>query len=86
MILDSNHSRDHVLEELRLYSELVTSGSYIVAHDGAQAWVAEIPRGKKEWVNDHPIAAIQAFLHENNRFEVETTIQGIKSHVHHMDI
>ena len=71
VILDSNHSKDHVLEELRLYSQLVTPGSYIVAHDGAQAWVAEIPRGKKEWKDDHPIAAIQSFLHENDNFEVD---------------
>ncbi len=39
VLLDSNHTRDHVLEELRLYAPMVTPGSYIVATDGIMAQV-----------------------------------------------
>ena len=34
VILDSNHLRGHVLDELEAYCELVTKDSYIVATDG----------------------------------------------------
>lgn len=68
VILDSNHSEGHVLEELELYSPLVTVGSYIVAHDGAQAWVWDIPNGDLKWKDDHPLGAIRKFLSLNSDF------------------
>ena len=55
-------------QELELYSPLVTPGSYIVAHDGAQAWVSDIPNGKPEWKDDHPLGAIHKFLASHPEF------------------
>jgi cephalosporin hydroxylase len=71
VMLDSNHTEAHVLEELDLYSPLVTSGSYIVAHDGAQAWVWDIPNGKPEWKKDHPLGAIHKFLKRQPEFSID---------------
>jgi len=68
VMLDSNHTESHVLQELELYSPLVTPGSYIVAHDGAQAWVWDIPSGKPEWKDDHPLGAIHKFLARHPEF------------------
>jgi cephalosporin hydroxylase len=62
VVLDSNHSRDHVFAELSLYGPLVTPGSYIVAMDGAQGQVWDIPSGRVEWREDNPLRAIDAFV------------------------
>ena len=71
VMLDSNHTEAHVLQELDLYSPLVTSGSYIVAHDGSQAWAWDIPRGKPEWENDNPLGAIHKFLKGQSEFSID---------------
>ncbi len=71
VFLDSNHSEAHVLRELELYGPFVTAGSYLVAHDGAQAWVSEIPRGKPEWKDDHPLKAIHRFVAEHPDYTIE---------------
>lgn len=71
VFLDSNHSESHVLKELELYSPLITPGSYIVAHDGAQAWVWDIPSGKPEWKSDHPLNAIYKFLSKHPEFSID---------------
>jgi cephalosporin hydroxylase len=71
VILDSNHSADHVRQELEVFHNLITPGSYVVVHDGAQAWVSDIPRGKAEWETDHPLAAIDDFLKDHPEFEID---------------
>lgn len=68
VVLDSNHSRNHVGQELALYHELVTPGSYLVVMDGAQAYVSDIPGGKPEWREDNPLAAIHEFLRSHPDF------------------
>jgi cephalosporin hydroxylase len=62
VILDSNHSRDHVAAELALYGPLVSPGSYIVACDGIMAQVAGAPRTRPDWAWDNPISAVEAFV------------------------
>lgn len=71
VVLDSDHSRDHVRAELDAYAPMVTPGSYIVAMDGAQGLVSDIPRGKREWRDDNPLPAIEAFLREHREFVVD---------------
>ena len=76
VFLDSNHTEAHVLKELELYAPLVTPGSYIVAHDGSQAWVWDIPRGKPEWKDDHPLTAIHKFVGSNPEFGFKSNVGG----------
>jgi cephalosporin hydroxylase len=72
VVFDSNHSRAHVLQELKLYAPLVTPGSYMVANDGAQEWVWDIPRGKPAWKGDGPLDAIDEFLAAHKEFVVDS--------------
>ena len=71
VILDSNHSKQHVAAELEAYADLITPGSYIVATDGSMKDLSEVPRGNREWVWDNPTAAVAAFLDKHPDFELE---------------
>ncbi len=71
VLLDSNHTREHVLAELEAYHHLVTPGSYIVATDGIMEWVHDGPRGEAEWINDNPSQAAIEFCEAHDDFEIE---------------
>ena len=74
--LDSNHTHDHVLEELRLYHPLVTSGSYLVVFDTVvEDMPADWDWSPRDWgVGNNPKTAVRAFLKENSDFEVNSSI------------
>jgi cephalosporin hydroxylase len=71
VILDSNHSRQYVLDELEAYYALVTKGSYIVATDGSMKHFAELPRGSREWSWDNPADAALEFSSAHPEFVIE---------------
>ena len=71
VLLDSNHSKDHVASELEAYAPLVSSGSYIVACDGIMQQVAGAPRTLKSWTWDNPISAVKLFLSNHPEFEAD---------------
>lgn len=69
VVLDSNHSYDHVMREMSIYSEFVSPEGYMVVMDGAQGLVWDIPRGKAEWRHDNPLHAIEDFLKTHDDWE-----------------
>ena len=75
--LDSMHTHDHVLKELELYSPLVTKGSYLVVFDTI---IEDMPAGSfpdRPWdKGNNPKTAVWEFLKNNDRFEVDRTIEN----------
>lgn len=71
VVLDSNHSYEHVLQEMELYSNMVSPDSYMVVMDGAQEFAWDIPSGKKEWLKDNPLHSIKDFLGKYPEWEVD---------------
>ena len=68
VVLDSDHSYAHVANELENYAPFITSGSYIVATDGIMREVADTPLGKKDWIDDNPANAAEAFAATHPEF------------------
>jgi cephalosporin hydroxylase len=76
--LDSNHTHEHVLSELHLYSPFVSVGSYIVAFDNI---VQDLPENyfkeKRPWgIGNNPKTAVYEFLKGNSDFIIDNTIDN----------
>jgi len=71
VILDSDHSKHHVMKELQAYHDLVALDSYIVATDGNMEELADVPRGRAEWRWNNPKEAIRMFACSHSDFVIE---------------
>lgn len=71
VILDSNHSKEHVARELAAYHDLIQPGGYIVACDGNLCDLADVPRGDARWRKDNPQEAAREFAAANSQFVIE---------------
>jgi cephalosporin hydroxylase len=69
ILLDANHTKDHVRQELEAYGPLVGLGSYIIVADGIMDQLATAPRGMPEWIWDNPRRAVAEFLSQHPEFE-----------------
>lgn len=75
LFLDSNHTHEHVLKELNLYSPLVKKGSYIIVFDTI---IDDAPKNfykieiKRPWgKTNNPKTAVHEFLKKNKRFVID---------------
>ncbi|MGA7951629.1 MAG: cephalosporin hydroxylase family protein [Thiobacillaceae bacterium] len=74
--LDSNHTHEHVLEELRAYAPLVTPNSYCVVFDTI---IEDMPADmfpNRPWApGNNPKTAVREYLKTHPEFEINRSIQ-----------
>jgi cephalosporin hydroxylase len=71
VILDSNHTRDHVAAELARYADFVSIGSYLIVMDTVIAQLPAEAFGDRPWdAHNSPWTAVQEFLGRDGRFQV----------------
>ena len=80
VVLDSDHSREHVLNECREYGSMVTQGCYLVVADTLVGHIEEkdapTNRSKLWFKGNDPLSAANDYLNENDRFEIDDEING----------
>ena len=78
VILDSNHTHDHVLAELEAYAPLVSPGSYCVVFDTLIEELGEdFDWGERPWrKGDNPRTAVDAWLPTHPEFEVDRSLEA----------
>jgi len=77
VVLDSDHSLKHVYKELKLYSNFVSKGSYMIVLD---ATIDNMPNDyflNRSWnKNNNPKKAVKLFLKKNKNFVVDEQIEN----------
>jgi cephalosporin hydroxylase len=75
--LDSNHTHEHVLEELKAYAPVTSKNSYCVVFDTV---VEDMPKelsGDRPWgPGDNPKTAVWEYLKTHPEFEIDRSIQN----------
>lgn len=77
VILDSNHTHEHVLREMELYSPLVKTGSYLVVFDTVVEDMPDDCFADRPWgKGNNPKTAVWEFMKSNDRFEIDKQIEN----------
>jgi cephalosporin hydroxylase len=76
VILDSNHTHQHVLNELNLYAPLVSDGCYLVVFDTV---VEDMPKESfpdRPWgKGNNPKTAVLEFMSHNKDFQIDELLE-----------
>ncbi|VVM87923.1 cephalosporin hydroxylase family protein [Pseudomonas fluorescens] len=77
VVLDSNHTHEHVLAELRAYAPMTSVGSYCVVMDTVVEDMPEDAFPNRPWgKGDNPKTAVWAYLEENRDFEIDQAVHS----------
>lgn len=77
VLLDSMHTHDHVLAELKAYAPLVRKGGHLVVFDTC---IEDFPQGHfkdRPWdKGNSPKTAVREFLKTGDRFEIDRNLEA----------
>jgi len=77
VLLDSNHTHEHVLNELKAYAPMVTYNSYCVVFDTV---VEDLPSdiyNNRPWdLGNNPKTAVREYLKQNDDFVIDTQMNS----------
>ncbi len=77
VILDSHHTHEHVLQELKLYSKFIKKNNYIICGDTIVEFIPEQKHRPREWGRgNNPFTAMKKFLKTNKRFIIDKKISN----------
>jgi len=77
VIIDSNHTHAHVLNELKLYSQFVSRDKYMIVSDTIIEYLPEQTHRQRPWgKGNNPLTAEMEFLKENDRFKIDSVIEN----------
>lgn len=75
--LDSNHTHEHVLAELKAYAPLINVGGYCIVFD---TLIEDMPKGSfpnRPWdKGNNPKTAVWEYLKENDNFVIDKDIEN----------
>lgn len=73
--LDSDHTFDHVYQELLAYAPLVTSQSYCIVYDTVVEYMRPEFRTNRSWgPGNSPLTAVEKFLSDNPSWQVDRAV------------
>lgn len=77
VLLDSNHTHDHVLAELEMYSSMVTKDSYLVVFDTIVEHMADDCYPDRPWgPGNNPKSAVYEFFKKTDRFVIDDDVDA----------
>lgn len=77
VFLDSNHTHEHVLSELRLYAPMVSIGSYCVVFDTLIERMPKEMFANRPWgPGNNAMTAVDAYLKEQPGFEIDESMDA----------
>tara|TARA_X000001036_G_C20511025_1_gene738084 strand:- start:56 stop:805 length:750 start_codon:yes stop_codon:yes gene_type:complete len=77
VVLDSNHTHEHVLKELNAYAPLVSVGSYCVVFDTIIGDMPDNAYPDRPWgPGDNPKTATMEFIENNSQFEIDMSVKN----------